>query len=223
MENFGEFLKNLRKEKMTQRELAERLGVGYPYISKLENNKEKTPSDLLLYKIAAILEVDKTELFKKANRVPKDVQGLLLENDFVLDTLMKDIEKKEAPRKIRGHKEKNAITNILRTPNITLLINPATGEIVEANESAVDFYKYSLKELRRKRIIDLNILPEAIVKEKMHKAALLNQNFFDFQHRIKSGEVKEVQVFSTPFSIGLEKYLCSTIIPKENESKKNIG
>jgi len=66
-------------------------------------------------------------------------------------------------------------------------------------------------------------LPEAIVKEKMHKAALLNQNFFDFQHRIKSGEVKEVQVFSTPFSIGLEKYLCSTIIPKENESKKNIG
>lgn len=54
---------------MTQRELAEKVGVGVPHISKIEATRE-SPSDELLASIAKQLGVDADELFLAARRLP---------------------------------------------------------------------------------------------------------------------------------------------------------
>lgn len=218
MEQFGKFIKEKRKLKMTQREFAELLGVGAPYISKLENGIEKTPSDTLLYKMADILGLDEALLFQKIGRIPKELQKNLLKDDKRALKLFNCSDSESLKSGIE-REDTQKIKTFLNTDNIILIIDPITGEIVDASESAIKFYDYTLKELKSKRIIDLNTLPEEIVRKKMKEAALTQQNIFNFKHRSKFGTIKNVQVFSTPFSIRKKKYLFSTIM--ETQQRKH--
>lgn len=52
------------------RELARLVGVGFPHISKIENDKEP-PSDELLSRIAEAFGLDADELVMVAGRVPE--------------------------------------------------------------------------------------------------------------------------------------------------------
>lgn len=57
---------------MTQRELADRVGVGVPHISKVEAGRENA-SDELIRNLARVFELDPDELLIVARRVPDDV------------------------------------------------------------------------------------------------------------------------------------------------------
>lgn len=61
---------------MTQRELAESVGISVPYASKIEADKE-TPTDEKIRKVAKVLQLDADELILTAGRVPSDVMHLL--------------------------------------------------------------------------------------------------------------------------------------------------
>lgn len=72
MEDFGEYLRELRKEKgLTLTQLSEISGVSHPYISQIENDKFK-PSPDILKKLAGPLGVPYTELLHKAGILPGD-------------------------------------------------------------------------------------------------------------------------------------------------------
>jgi transcriptional regulator with XRE-family HTH domain len=60
------------KRQMTQRELADRVHVGIPHISKVEANREN-PSDDLLQRLAKELKIDADELFLTARRLPENM------------------------------------------------------------------------------------------------------------------------------------------------------
>jgi PAS domain S-box-containing protein len=94
---------------------------------------------------------------------------------------------------------------------IKLLIDPSTGRIVDANRAAVDFYGYSLAELRGKLISDLNILTEEELKAEMLAAVSGRRGYFRFRHRIASGEVRAVEVYSSPIEINDRRLLFSII------------
>lgn len=57
---------------MTQRVLANEVGVGTPHISKIEAGRE-SPSDELLRKIADVFDCDFDELLLAARRIPADL------------------------------------------------------------------------------------------------------------------------------------------------------
>lgn len=57
---------------MTQRELADRVDVGVPHVSKIEAGREN-PSDELLERIAKVFGLDRDELILVAGRVPEHV------------------------------------------------------------------------------------------------------------------------------------------------------
>ena len=80
MEIFGKYIFKLRvQHQWTQVELAQRLNVNMTYISKIENGKLKyPPSDELLIKLAEVLEVDETQIFKKAGKLtPQAIETIL--------------------------------------------------------------------------------------------------------------------------------------------------
>ena len=77
MQTFGEKMKELRKAKrITQRDLAERVGVDFTYISKIENNKLTAPAEDTIRKIAEILDTDADDFVVLARKVPKDLQEI---------------------------------------------------------------------------------------------------------------------------------------------------
>ena len=54
---------------MTQRELAERVGIDYTYVSKLESGMLPPPSEKVVYRLAEALNTDHDDLLKLAGRV----------------------------------------------------------------------------------------------------------------------------------------------------------
>lgn len=72
-ETIGQRVKRERLEQnMTQRELAERVNVGVPHISKIEAGREN-PSDELLARIAEVFGLETEELLLVARRLPDGV------------------------------------------------------------------------------------------------------------------------------------------------------
>ena len=73
MATFGERVRQLRVAmRMSQRDLAERVGVDYTYLSKIENNKMDPPSDKVIRKMAAELGADEEELLALAAKVSQE-------------------------------------------------------------------------------------------------------------------------------------------------------
>ncbi|SRR5579883_340740 len=79
----GEYIKELRHQRrLTQRQLAEKAGVDFSYLSKIENNRlEHTPSIKTLQDLARVLEVDELELMELANKVPPVLEAIARDKD----------------------------------------------------------------------------------------------------------------------------------------------
>jgi len=91
MNNFGIVLKKLRKErKITQRDLAEKVGVDFSYISKIENGRfENSPSEKTIIEIAKALETDANELILLAKKVPEAIRETIVDDDLASAFLRK--------------------------------------------------------------------------------------------------------------------------------------
>jgi PAS domain S-box-containing protein len=94
---------------------------------------------------------------------------------------------------------------------LMLLIEPMTGQILDANKAAERFYGYNISQLRSMSIQDINILaPDEVAHERI-LALQEKRNYFNFLHRLANGEVRTVEVHSTPIERGEEMILFSII------------
>jgi len=111
-----------------------------------------------------------------------------------------------------------------RHGTVMLLIDPATGEIEDANPAAVAFYGYSRDQMRSMKIQDINALTAEQVAAERALAAKENRNFFIFRHRLKDGSVRTVEVYSHPFSFGARQLLFSIVrdISKQRELQDDL-
>ncbi len=111
---------------------------------------------------------------------------------------------------------------------VMLLIDPASGEIVDANPAACIYYGYDKDEIIRLRIADINTLPEDEVLREMELAESESRRHFRFKHRLADGEVREVEVYSGPVKYKDRKLLYSLIfditerVRAENEREELI-
>jgi len=75
---FGEKIRNLRDEAgLTQKELANRLGVSQSYVNNVENAKlpfGEFPSEKFIHKLADELRADEDELLIMADKVPASIR-----------------------------------------------------------------------------------------------------------------------------------------------------
>lgn len=72
---FGSRLKELRRQRdMSQRLLAEKAGIDFTYLSKLENGKAPPPSEDTIRKMAQHLEADANDLLARAGKIPTGVR-----------------------------------------------------------------------------------------------------------------------------------------------------
>ena len=91
MKTFGERVRELRHAKeWSLRDLAEKVGVGFTYLSRVENerlNFGDYPSDALIHRLADALEADEDELVILAKRVPERIRRRVLQRPDVFRKL----------------------------------------------------------------------------------------------------------------------------------------
>ena len=92
-----------------------------------------------------------------------------------------------------------------------MLIEPVSGTIRNANMAAAEFYGYSLSELQAMNINDINTLTPAEIYEERMGALKEERSYFNFQHRLSNGEVRFVEVNSTPFEVNGATLLFSIV------------
>ncbi len=78
---------------------------------------------------------------------------------------------------------------------IKLIIDPKNGRIAEANEAASIFYGYDKETLTSMNISEINTLSKEEIRERMERAAG-SRLYFNFRHRLASGEIRDVEVYS---------------------------
>ena len=132
-----------------------------------------------------------------------------------------ELQKQVEELKERVQKAEEFCKNVFeKNHSIMLLIHPKNGKILDANIAAREFYGYTKDELMDMTIMNINTLPEKKVSEKMQQAKQRKQKHFNFSHKLASGELKEVEVFSGPITVDKEEVLYS-IVHDVSERRKH--
>ena len=93
MTTVGQRIREIRKERnLTQRELADRVGINFTYLSRVENDRlddEQTPREETLQRIAKALEADPDELLLLARRIPDAFRNRILAKPGIFRRILK--------------------------------------------------------------------------------------------------------------------------------------
>ena len=86
--------------------------------------------------------------------------------------------------------------------SIILLLNPENGKIEDANPAACRYYNCSHAELCNKSIYDFYILEKSKINTWLQTAKSESHKQIHLQLRLSDSEVRDVEVYSSPISIG---------------------
>ncbi len=89
MENyFGSALRGFRREaRLSQRDLAEKVGVDFSYISKIENGRLPPPSADTIVQICKILNIPPKDLLALTGKIPSDITQTIAKNSTAQEFL----------------------------------------------------------------------------------------------------------------------------------------
>ena len=99
-----------------------------------------------------------------------------------------------------------------------LIIDPDSGEIKDANPAACEFYGWPYAELCKKNISEINPLPKDEISTNLRNSKNYRNNHLFFKHKLASGEIREVEVYSGPIKFG-DSTLIYTIVHDITETK----
>ncbi|MCX8086186.1 MAG: EAL domain-containing protein [Rhodocyclaceae bacterium] len=103
-----------------------------------------------------------------------------------------------------------------KNSSVMLLIEPESGRIVAFNEAARRYYGYPAERLAGMNIAAINTLPPEEIARERARALAEERNHFHFRHRLANGEIRAVEVYSTPI-VSEEGTLLLSIIHDETE------
>lgn len=102
---------------------------------------------------------------------------------------------------------------------VELIIDPNTGQIINANKAAELFYGYPLNILKTLNISSINTLSSKTIKREMNAAKNEFRSIFNFCHRLASGELRDVEVHSGPVFYNDQECLYSIIVDVTEKKK----
>jgi diguanylate cyclase (GGDEF)-like protein/PAS domain S-box-containing protein len=143
--------------------------------------------------------------------------------NLVMGTLY-DISKQKSAEEAALEKEEEYRKIFHDHKAVMLMIDLETGEIVDANNSAAEFYGWTREEFIKMKITDINTLSKTEVYNEMERARINNKNYFNFKHRLADGSIRDVEVYSGEIISGSRPRLFSIIhdITKRKEAEEKI-
>ncbi len=119
--------------------------------------------------------------------------------------------RKEAELKVL-ESEKRFKTIFDKSRTIMFLVNPATLEIVDVNDSAILFYGYTKEEFLKLTGLDIAVLSFDELRLKIRVALDEGKNYFSTRHKLKSGEIRNVDIYLSLIDVDHKKMLHVIII-----------
>jgi PAS domain S-box-containing protein len=108
--------------------------------------------------------------------------------------------------------------------SVSLIIDPDTAMIVDANDAAARYYGYPREKLLTLGIHDLNRLPRNIVVRNLTRAKDEKEKHFLSTHYLADGDKREVEIYSGPIRIQGRTHFYSIIhdITDRKKAEENL-
>lgn len=130
---------------------------------------------------------------------------------IAMEGTFRDITARIEAEKVLRDREKQYRAFFENNHAIMLLEDPKTGQVVDANPAASDFYGYSVDEMRSMNMQQINALDEEAIYKEMFNAREEQRAYFVLRHRLANGEARDVEVYSGPILVGGKQLLYSVI------------
>lgn len=187
---------------------------------------------IAFFGLAALLN---STVMRRLDRLTKAAQSLtqgdyseslpeyLGESDNQIDKLTAIFAKMQKAIKKReldlGKKHRQAYSMFHDHKSVMLLINPDDHTIVDVNLAAEQFYGFTKRELRQKKLSEINLLPVDQVSAELRDSMLGMKNYMQYSHRLSSGEIRDVEVRSCPVEVD-DATCLFTIVNDITEQKR---
>lgn len=119
-------------------------------------------------------------------------------------------EQKDAQRQL-AEREQTYREMFERTSAVKVLVDPESGDIVDANAAARRYYGYDPDVTAAGGIHQVSLLETDDLKALMARSAAGEQQFFRSRHRLASGEVREVEVHLGPVRMHGRQYVHAIV------------
>ncbi len=178
---------------------------------------EKIQTGEIVHQLESIQRKDKNHelsislLFSPIRDINRKITGISVIGRDVSELKIVEASLRESEKQFRDLFELN-VANML-------IIDPDTGEILHANSAASSYYGYSIEELSSINMTGINIGDPELIRAKMQKAKIKQDTRFSFQHRMKNGEIRDVEVFSAPIA-KRDSIVLHSIIHDVTDKKK---
>jgi diguanylate cyclase (GGDEF)-like protein/PAS domain S-box-containing protein len=132
-------------------------------------------------------------------------------NPLYLEGFLEDITERRRTMQELAEREERQRNIFQENGSIMLLVDPESGEIVDANKAATAYYGFKSEQLIGMNIDRINVLPPEEVATERHRALIEERNYFNFRHRLASGALRDVEVYSSPVQLGGRALLFSIV------------
>ncbi len=102
---------------------------------------------------------------------------------------------------------------------VKLLLESASGAIVDANEAACEFYGYSRADLLARSIGDLSAQSDEELKRRLRSAGVEQRSHFQSQHRLATGALRDVEIYANPLEIE-DRHLIHIVVQDVTEKRR---
>jgi PAS domain S-box-containing protein len=150
-------------------------------------------------------------LYKESEERQKAVMALQQHQEHLEDVVTERTA--ELRRAYETLQEREALFRAMfdRHSAVMLLIDPDNGRIVDVNQAALTYYGYTLSEMKSMDIYAINQMSQEEIDQAMTQIKTEQSKHFEFRHRLANGNIREVQVYSSPVPFRGQKILFSIV------------
>jgi len=134
-------------------------------------------------------------------------------------TVIRDLTESIKSREKLLESEKRYSSLFQKNRAVMIMFEAATGCFVDVNPAACEYYGYTKEQFLNKTIADINVLPTEKCFEEIEKVANKQNSHLFLQHRLASGEIRDVEAFTGLMTI-LDKEVYYSIIYDITERRK---
>jgi PAS domain S-box-containing protein len=144
--------------------------------------------------------------------IPPEIYFGTTDEKREVDSLLYNIKKNNDAEKAIKESESKFRSLFYETKIPMLLIDPADGDILDANNFACEYYGYPYTRIINLNLSDINIIGKEEIREEMENALKLRKTSFYFRHRMADGGIRDVQVYCSPVRMNRQTYLFSIVV-----------
>lgn len=125
--------------------------------------------------------------------------------------ICRDVTERKRTEEILKEREELYRAMFEKNQAVKLLIDPDTGDIVDANFAACEFYGLNIESLRKKNFREICVLSEDEMKYELSRAKNEENSYLIIQNKTSSGDIRDVEIYTGPIDVKGRKLLFSIV------------